>query len=225
VTDRRRSVSSLDVALLQQIGARASVVAAARALAISRDRANYRLTSLARTFGGSVVSAARGGAHHGATRLTPLGDRIARGGFAVLDSLGATRAPAPVNVLRGTYHAGPPPEVRVDGALSLRVAFVADDGETVRLVLDPEAIVVARERFASSARNVLAATVESVRAGPGPFGRSLWVRAGHTRLRIAVTPEPIRALGLARGRRVYLYVKATALRRIAPSASPGSPRS
>ncbi|MFY9716692.1 MAG: TOBE domain-containing protein [Thermoplasmata archaeon] len=225
MTGDRRSVSSLDVALLQQIGARASVVAAAHALTISRDRANYRLRSLSRTFGGSVVSAARGGSRHGGTHLTPLGDRIARGGFAVLDSLGPTPSPSAVNLLRGTYRAGPPPEVRLGGSLVLRVAFAAEDGEPVRLVLDPEAIVVARVRFASSARNVLSATVESVRSGPGPFGRSIWVRAGRTRLRVAVTAEPIRALGLAPGRRVYLYVKATALRRVAPSASPGSRRS
>ncbi|HTP54444.1 MAG TPA: TOBE domain-containing protein [Thermoplasmata archaeon] len=224
MTDRPRTVSSLDVALLEQIGANASVVAAARALRISRDRANYHLRRLSRAFGRPVVATARGGATHGGTQLTPLGDRIARGGFDVLDTLGATRAPSPTNLLRGTYRAGPPPAVALGPTLALRVAFSANDGERVRITLDPEAIVVARARFASSARNVLPATVESIGRGAGRFGRSLLVRTGPTRLRVAVTAEPIRALGLAPGRQVYLYIKATALRRVARSASRGSPR-
>lgn len=224
----RSVVSSLDVELLARIGTRASVVAAARELGISRDRANYHLRRLARAFGGPVVAAARGGASHGGTLLTPLGDRIARGGFDVLDLLGPrSPSPAPANRLEGTYRAGPPPTVEVAPGLALRVAFAAPDGARVSLLLDPETVVVARGRFASSARNVLGATVEAVRSGTGPVGRLLTVRTGPLRLRIALTDETVRALGLARGRRVFLYVKATALRRVGRAAAPsrGSPRS
>lgn len=218
MTDRSVPVSSLDVTILGRIGATGSVVAAARALGISRDRANYRLRRLARAFGGPVVTSARGGRGHGRSLLTALGDRIAHGGFDVLQRLGPETARAPPNLLRGTYRAGPPPTVEVGPGLSLRVAFAALDGEPVRVVLDPETIVVARRRFASSARNVLAGTVERIRPGPGPLERELDVRAGPVRLSAALTAEPIRSLGLARGRRVYLYVKATALRRV------GAPR-
>jgi len=217
VTDRPTAVSSLDVALLERIASTSNVVAAARELGISRDRANYHLGRLARAFGGPVVATERGGAGHGRTRLTPLGDRIVRGGFDVVEMLGARPWGAPANLLRGTYRAGPPPTVDLGGTLALRVAFAADDGERVRVVLDPEAIVVARERFPSSARNVLAATVEAVRPGTGPLGRILVARVGRARLRVALTDEPVRTLGLARGRRIYLYVKATALRRVGPS--------
>jgi molybdate transport repressor ModE-like protein/molybdopterin-binding protein len=228
VTARPPAVSSLDVSLLERIGSTANVVAAAQALGISRDRANYHLRRLARAFGGPVVASARGGAAHGGTLLTPLGDRIARGGFDVLDLLGSGRPAAPANLLVGTYRDGPSPHVEFAGGLALEVAFGGADGETVGVVLDPEAVVVARERFPSSARNVLAAMVEGVRRGPGPYGRLLSVRAGRVRLAVAVTAEPVRTLGLARGRRVYLYVKATALRRVGRPArrpSPGSPRS
>ncbi|MGB6501811.1 MAG: TOBE domain-containing protein, partial [Thermoplasmata archaeon] len=68
--------------------------------------------------------------------------------------------------------------------------------------------------------NVVPATVESVGPGTGPFGRRLRVRAGRTRLTVALTREPIRTLGLTPGRRVYLYVKATALRRVGRTPSP-----
>ncbi|MGP8078190.1 MAG: TOBE domain-containing protein [Thermoplasmata archaeon] len=228
MTDRPHVISSLDVALLERIGRTTTVVAAARDLGISRDRANYHLRRLARAFGGPVVAAERGGTGHGGTLLTPLGDRIAHGGFDILELLARRRVAAPVNLLAGTYRAGPPPRVELYGSLALRVAFAGVDGERLRLLLEPEAIVVARERFPSSARNVVAATVESVRPGAVPFGRLVVARAGPIRLTVAVTAEPVRTLGLAPGRRVFLYVKATALRRIGRSpgrASRGSPRS
>jgi molybdate transport repressor ModE-like protein/molybdopterin-binding protein len=228
VTSRPSAVSSLDVTLLERIGSTSNVVIAARELGISRDRANYHLRRLARAFGGPVVATARGGSGHGGTLLTPLGDRIAHGGFDVLELLGTGRPTTPVNRLTGTYRTGPPPALELGGGLALRVAFAAKDGERVTVLLDPEAIVVARERFPSSARNVVAATVEAVRGGTGPYGRRLVVRAGPTRFTVAMTAEPVRSLGLVRGRRVYLYVKATALRRVGRRpgrASPGSPRS
>jgi molybdate transport system regulatory protein len=213
---RPSHVTDTDVALLRSIGRARSVVAASRQVGISRDRAVYRLGQLARAFGGPVVEGVRGGSGHGGTTLTPLGDRVVHGGFdqvELLDARPVTPLPRP-NLLRGVYRAGPPPEVEVGRALRLRVSFAATDGEVVRLLLDPEAIVVARHRFASSARNVIPGTVEGVdRRGDG-LEVTLRVRAGGTVVRAALTDEPVRQLGIRRGVRVMLYVKATALRRV-----------
>jgi molybdate transport repressor ModE-like protein/molybdopterin-binding protein len=222
-------VTDRDVALLRSLAQERSVVSASRHVGISRDRAVYRLDRLARAFGGPVVTSVRGGRAHGGTRLTVLGDRIVRGGFDSVELLEA-RPLAPLsasNVLHGVYHRFPCPEVVVGRTLHLRVAFPAEDGERVALLLDPEAVLIARHRFASSARNVLAGTVEAVRRA-GPLDRTLVVRTGAVRLRVAVTAEPVRQLRLRPGARVVLYVKATALRRVgrrSPGPTRGSPRS
>ncbi|MFZ1023931.1 MAG: hypothetical protein WAN87_07335, partial [Thermoplasmata archaeon] len=55
------------------------------------------------------------------------------------------------------------------------------------------------------------------RGDADPLGRTLLVRVGAARLRVAVTEEPIRQLHLRRGARVWLFVKATALRRVGRS--------
>jgi molybdate transport system regulatory protein len=193
-----------------------SLVAASRHIGISRDRAVYRVERLERAFGAPVVRSVRGGSGHGRTRLTALGDRIVRGGFdsvELLDARPVTPLSAP-NLLHGVYRAGPSPEVQVARSLRLRVAFPADDGEAVSVLLDPEAVLVARKRFDSSARNVVEGRVESIRVEPGQLGITLVVRCGGTRLRVAMTNEPVRALGLRPGAAVFLYVKATALRRV-----------
>jgi molybdate transport repressor ModE-like protein/molybdopterin-binding protein len=217
MTRRASRVTDTDVALLRSIGRERSVVAASRALGISRDRAVYRLGRLARAFGGPVVEGARGGRGHGATALTALGDRVLRGGFDTVELIDArplVEPPRP-NLLAGVYRAGPPPEVVVGPRLRLRVAFAADDGATVRLLLDPDAIVVARRRFASSARNLVPGTVVSIQRAQEGFDRTLRVRVGRSTLRVTVTEEPIHQLRLRPGSRVVLYVKATALRRVA----------
>ncbi len=213
---RANVVSSTDVALLRALAHERSLVGASRRLGISRDRAVYRVGRMTRAFGGPVVQGVRGGSTHGGTVLTALGDRIVRGGFDSVEMLDArpVTAFARPNLLRGLYRAGPAPEVRVGRGLRLRVAFPAVDRSPVSLLLDPEAIVVARERFASSARNVLSGTVERVLRGPGRLDATLVVRCAGTRLRVAVTDEPIHELGLRRGVTVTLYVKATALRRV-----------
>jgi len=230
VTARPRTVTDTDVALLRSLERERSVVAASRRVGISRDRATYRLGRLERAFGGPVVTSVRGGRGHGGTRLTPLGDRIVREGFDSVELLDArpVAPPSRPNLLRGIYRRRPAPAVDLGGGLSLRVAFDADEDEPVGVLLDPEAILVARARFPSSARNVLAGTVEAIRSGPNPFGETVLVRVGRTRLRAAVTEEPIHQLHLRPGARVWLYVKATALRRVAAArAAPtrGSPRS
>ena len=217
MTRRPRAVTDADVALLRTLARERSIVAASRAVGISRDRATYRLARMEEAFGGPVVTSVRGGRSHGTSRLTSLGDRIVRQqGFDAVELLDAKPVVPPYrsNLLRGIYHRVPAPEVALGENLRLRVAFPADDGEPVRLLLDPESILVARKRFPTSARNVLPGTVEQVRPGPGSITRTLVVRAGPVRLRAAVTDEPVRELRLRRGARVWLYVKATALRRV-----------
>lgn len=227
--DRGKAVTSTDVALLQAVARERSVVRASREVGISRDRAVYRIARLGRAFGGPVVQSVRGGRDHGGTVLTVLGDRIVHGGFDSVELLNA-RPVTPLdlpNLLHGVYHRTPMPEVRVGRSLRLRVAFDAEDGAPVSLLLDPEAVVIARRRFPSSARNVLSATVEAVRRAPKALGVTLLVRCSGTRLKVAVTEEPLRELGLKPGVPVTLYVKATALRRVggAVAASRGSPPS
>ncbi|MGA8543224.1 MAG: TOBE domain-containing protein [Thermoplasmata archaeon] len=229
MTRRANVVSDQDLSLLRSLDQSRSVVAASAHVGISRDRAVYRLQRLRDAVGGPVVTSERGGSGHGGTRLTDLGHRVARGGFNSVE-LVAARASAGLsapNRLAGVYRHVPTPAIELGPRLRLRVAFDADEGERVALLLDPEAVLVARERFATSARNVLRGTVESIRPA-GRLGRTLVVRVGPVRVRAAVTPEPIRQLGLAPGTSVYVYVKATALRR-APGGrgrpTRGSPRS
>ncbi len=209
-------VTSTDVALLRSLEHERSLVSASRRVGISRDRAVYRIARLQRAFGGPVVRAVRGGSGHGGTTLTPLGDRIVRGGFESVELVdGRPLAPLSLpNLLHGTYHRTPHPEVRVGRSLRLRVAFPAEDGERVSVLLDPETVVVARRRFPSSARNVLRARVEEVRRDEGELDVTVVVRCPGARLRIAMTPDPVRQLGLRPGVVVWLYVKATALRRV-----------
>ncbi|HEY1197913.1 MAG TPA: TOBE domain-containing protein [Thermoplasmata archaeon] len=223
MTRRANLVTNTDVALLRSLVPERSLVRASRRVGISRDRAVYRIARLERAFGGPVVRSVRGGAGHGRTTLTALGDRIVRGGFdsvELLDARPVTPLTSP-NLLRGVYHRTPNPEVRVTRSLRLRVAFVAEDGEGVSVLLDPEAVVVARRRFPSSARNVLRATVEALRRERGSLGVTLVVRCGGARIRVAVTEEPVRQLGLRPGVPVWLYVKATALRRVGERDSRG----
>jgi molybdate transport repressor ModE-like protein/molybdopterin-binding protein len=229
VTARPRRVTDTDIALLRNLARDRSVVAASRRVGISRDRATYRIARLEQAFGGPVVTSVRGGRGHGETRLTPLGDRIVRQGFDTVELLERrpVTPPSVSNLLRGVYHRDPAPEVTVGRGVRLRVAFPAEEGEPVSVVLDPESILVARGRFPSSARNVLPAIIEQVRPGADRLGRTLVVRAGPVRLRVAVTEEPVRQMGLAPGARVWLFVKATAVRRVglvrgAPTR--GSPR-
>jgi len=217
---RPHVVTDTDVALLRSLAQAGSVVAASRRVGISRDRATYRIARLEEAFGGPVVASVRGGRGHGTTSLTPLGDRIVRQGFDSVELLDArpVAPPSSSNLLRGVYHRSPSPEVTLPGGLRLRVAFPAEEGDEVTVLLDPEAILVARGRFPTSARNVLRATVETVRRGTEASGPTVRVRVGALRLRVAITDEPVRQLHLAPGRRVWLYVKATALRHVAGQA-------
>ena len=226
MTRHANHVTSTDVALLRSLVQERSVAGASRRIGISRDRAVYRISRLEEAFGGPVVQSVRGGAGHGGTTLTTLGDRIAYGGFdsvELLDARPVTPLVVP-NLLRGVYRRAPEPEVRVGRSLRLRVAFYAEDGETVSMTLDPETVVVARGRFASSARNVIPATIVAVKPGHERLDLTLVVKTAGGRLRVALTEEPVRELRLHLGAHIYLYVKATALHRVsAPASSEASP--
>jgi molybdopterin-binding protein len=107
--------------------------------------------------------------------------------------------------------------VRIAGGVTLAVGFEARERESVRLLLDPESVLIARERFATSARNVLLGRIEAIHPRDAQ-SRLVAVRVGRARLQAAVTPCAIEELRLRPRARVYLYVKATALRR---SGAPG----
>ncbi len=209
-------VTDVDIALLRALARERSVVAASRRVRISRYRAVYRLARLERAFGGPVVTGERGGRSHGGSRLTALGDRVARKGFDSVELLDSrpTTPPTRSNLFHGVYRSRPAPEVALARGIRLRVAFSANDGERVAAALDPESIVLARGRFPSSARNVLPARVTSVRATGSERGSTVTARLGPARLRVAVTDESVRQLRLTPGAKVWLYIKATAFRRV-----------
>ena len=229
----RRSVllTTLDAELLGLLSREANLVQACRALGIGRDQGVYRLRRLSRALGTPVVRSLRGGASHGTSRLTAAGAALLRSDAGSDVVPGAPRAGATSgHILEGTYRIGSPPSVAVPHGPTLAVAFAASAGERVRLAVDPESVLIATRRFETSARNVLPGVVRSVRchgAGTGGAQRIVVVEARGQQIPAAVTEAAIRSLALAPGRRVYLYLKATALRRVAPARrapTRGSPR-
>ena len=197
-------LAPVDVRLLRALAREPNVVRASRALGIGRDRAVYRLRRLATLYGAPVAVGHRGGLTPGATHLTPLGRRL----------LGRAEGAHPGSQRwKGTYRTRPSPRVALGPGAELEVAFRARDGARVTVEIDPEACVIGRERFLLSARNALPATVQRVHARPGgtAFLEALW--QGRT-VRVAITAGSIERLKLVPGARVYLYVKATAIRRI-----------
>lgn len=220
MTRREVLIAPVDLGLLWALSRSGSLTEACRTVGLSRDRGVYRLRRLRRAVGAPVVRSERGGAAHGLTRLTAAGrallerrpgDSLARPGRSGGREPGAT--------LEGRWEAGDPPTVRLAHGPTLRVAFAARAGETVQVHVDPEAVLLAAARFPTSARNVLPASVVGVRAPPRADDDSpRWVdlRVGGHRLVASVTASAVRALRLARGRRVFAYVKATALRRRDP---------
>lgn len=217
--ERLPPVTASDLELLDALARQGSLVGAARSVGMSRDRANYRLGVLGRALGGPIAEGRRGGRRQGGTRLTARGERLRRSAPRALELVGRASAARSVrgNVLVGRYRSGPPPVVAVGPGLSLAVAFEAREGERVRLALDPESILLAPQRFPSSARNVLAARVVRLLPARASGSRSVEVAVGRWRLAVAVTDATVGALGLRPGRRLYLYAKATALRPLAPA--------
>jgi molybdate transport system regulatory protein len=213
---RPRPVTDADIALLEAIRDGPSVVAASRRLGISRDRAVYRLARLETAFGGPIVVGRRGGAGHGESRLSALGERIVHGGYEAVEILDAraTVPPPRANRLSGTYRDGPGPAIVLSGGATVRVAFPGEPGERVTALLDPDSILVGLRRFPTSARNVLAARVVAISPGTTPGARTIVAAIGPDRLRVTVTEESRRRLGLTPGRAIWLFVKATAIRRV-----------
>jgi molybdate transport system regulatory protein len=222
VTPREIVVTPLDVALLAAVDRTRSVVAAARSLGVSRDRAVYRIERLGRRMGGPVVAARRGGRAGGTSVLTPRGRSVVAGGAEAVAWPASQRPPHHQGFV-GTYRNDPEPRVVGSDGFSASVAFRARDGESVGVTVDPEAIVVVLGPTRSSARNAWPGVVERIRRGgtsDGSARRELVVRVGARRLAVAITERSVRALGLRAGRRVTLLAKATAVRRV--GATPGS---
>jgi molybdopterin-binding protein/molybdate transport repressor ModE-like protein len=207
-----RWLTPVDVALLGELERDANLVHAARAIGVGRDRAVYRLERLARLYDGAVVVGRRGGPTPGATDLTPLGRRLLRRASGLRPDS---------NRWSGVYRRAPARRVVLGPDGELEVAFRGRDGERVSVEVDPEAFVVARRPVALSARNALRANVEEVRihSDGTVLLRARW---GGRPVRVALTSRSVDRLHLAPGVRAYLYVKATAVRRV---PSRGSPRS
>jgi molybdate transport system regulatory protein len=214
MTARELVVTPLDIALLAALDRDGSVVAAARDVGISRDRAVYRLERLRARAGGPVVNAHRGGTRGGGSGLTPRGRAVLSGG-AEAASWPSNAPPPHHQGITGVYRSEPEPHVVAPDGFSAAVAFAAEDGQKVTVTIDPESIVVALGAMRSSARNAWEGVVERVRRprADGPTGRrELTVRLGAHRLSVALTARSVASLGLRPGRRVTLLAKATAVR-------------
>lgn len=204
-------ITPVDRQLLEALALAPSVAEACRRAGLTRDRGVYRLRRLSEGFGGPVVRSRRGGPGVGGAHLTRLG-------LALLErARGGTTGGPRRNRLSGTFHAGPPPHVEVDDGPSLVVAFRAREGERVAVGCAPESLLLARARFDSSARNVLPVVVAGHRA-LGRDREEVTLALGPAELRASVTPAAVARLRLERGRRLFVYLKATALRREPPGA-------
>lgn len=115
-------------------------------------------------------------------------------------------------VLEGTWRGRPEPHITLTGGPDLVVGFSSEEGAVVTVAIDPEAIIVARKRYPTSARNTLPATVDTVHAGPESW--YVEARVGQHPIRVALTAESVKSLRLRAGARIWLYLKATAVRRL-----------
>lgn len=225
---REVTLTGLDVALLGHLSRDPSLARAVRSLGISPDRGSYRLRRLARALGTAVVAGERGGVERGRTELTSAGRTLLDAGTgAVVGSPLRTEREELVTG-RGRWLARPDPAIRLDEGPVLAVAFRAREEERVAIAIDPASILLATRRFPTSARNVLEGRLTRVRrhgAGTGGGREVAEVNVRGWRVPVAVTAAAVRSLGLRRGARVFLYVKATAVRRRPATATRGSLRS
>lgn len=208
-----RYLTPTDVKLLGALASTTNLVRAARTVGISRDRAVYRLERIGRLYGKPAAAGHRGRGATGSTTLTPFGRRL----------LAPRRGEGPAdNRWEGVFHPRPGPHVDLAEGRSLTVAFRAHPGERVTLSAPPEAFLLARRRFESSARNVLRALLTRVH----PLGNGQVLVEGRWEglpVRAAVTASSARRLRLAAGESVYFYLKAIAVRKV-PSSGAASGR-
>ena len=225
---REVTLTPLDVALLGHLARDPSLARAVRSLGISADRGSYRLRRLARALGAPVVAGERGGTERGRTELTSGGRTLLDAGAGAVVGSPSREAAQELVRGKGRWVEGPVPMVRLDEGLLLAVAFRARPRERVTIAIDPASILLATREFPTSARNVLAGRLTRVRrSGPGTGGgrEVAEVNVQGWRVPVAVTEEAVKALGLVRGRLVYLYIKATAVRRQPGPSTRGSLRS
>ncbi|MGI0151565.1 MAG: TOBE domain-containing protein [Thermoplasmata archaeon] len=220
MSDRRRGspreklLTPVDLRLLASLERERNMVRACRSIDIRRDRGVYRLRRLERLLGHPLVRSRLGRGRRGTTELTAAGLgllRTGRGASTVSPPRGSR--PAESVVLRGSWSSRGGAHLRLERGPVLWVGFRAPAGERIAVAIDPEAVLVARRRILTSARNLLAGNVRSIRRVDASR-QLLGVDVGGLRITAVVTPESVRALRLTRGSRAYLYIKATAIRRI-----------
>lgn len=202
-----------DAALLRAVGRAGSLNAAAETLGRSYSRAHKRLEALEAAFG-PLVASERGGAGGGGSDLTAAGrELLAR--FERLQAAVAGTAAAGETVLRGQV-------VDRDGELGVvetpagRLRALVPDADRVQVSVRADAVTLqagdeAPEPDATSARNRLAGTVESVDAGDAVATVTVDVDAPAA-LSALVTGESVERLGLTPGTAVVASFKATATR-------------
>lgn len=207
-------VTPTDRALLRALATEPTVVAACRRIGVTRDVGVYRLRRLARTAGGPVVRSDRGGRFGGGSHLTARGRALLR---SAVDAVAVRGPPWPppeaITALKGSYRSRPEPTVVLAGGFELVVTFRAREGESIRVGIDPDSVLVATRPFASSARNRLRGRVAAIRPS-GPRVRTVSIAVGPHRFRASLTERSVRTLGLRVGAPVVLLIKATALRRL-----------
>lgn len=207
-------LTPLDLRLLARLAQTPHLAQVCRELRIGRDQANYRLRRMRRYLGRPVVTARKGPPGSSWTRLTGAGRQLlSQHPGTPLRSLRSHRSPGAL--LFGRYSGGPPPSLTTERGLVLSVGFPGQEGELRGVTVDPEAVLVARGRFPASARNVLPARILSLKPR-GSLQVLAEVEAGGERLPVALTEAAVSALRLRKGSRVFLYLKATALRPVAP---------
>lgn len=205
---RRESiVRPQDVALLATLSREPNLVKACATLGISRDRGFYALERMGRIAGGPVVSTRRGG-DGGSTTLTSRGRTLLGAGVGASDLTSSHQS----TVLEGTWHARPAPHVTLPDGPDLFVSFQAEEGGAVTISVDPEAVIVARKHYPTSARNVLRGRVHGLHRDKGVW--NLEALVGNHTFVVALTAESVKILRLRRGVTAWLYLKATAIHRL-----------
>ncbi|MHB8352431.1 MAG: TOBE domain-containing protein [Thermoplasmata archaeon] len=214
-TARENVLTPVDLRLLAGIDRERNVVRACREAKISRDRGVYRIRRLERILAEKVVRTRPGQGRRGTSELTPAGERLLRRGRGAY-TLGKSRSndPLDASVFRGIWSRRGGPHVRLDEGGTFWVGFTASEGESVALAVDPEAVLVARRKIPTSARNAIAGRIREVRqVDAARHCLGIAVKGAPT-ISALVTPHSVHALKLAPGVLVYLYIKATALRRL-----------